>query len=68
MDFSGKVALVTGGASGLGAAVSRGFAQRGAKVVIVDRDAAAGEALASELGRAAIFRQADVTRAADVEA
>jgi NAD(P)-dependent dehydrogenase (short-subunit alcohol dehydrogenase family) len=68
MDFTGKVAVVTGGANGIGRAVSLGFAQRGAKVVIVDRDAAAGEALAAEIGKAAIFRAADVTRAADVAA
>jgi len=68
MDFTGKVAVVTGGANGIGAAVSRGFVQRGAKVVIVDRDAEAGAALAAELGRASIFRAADVTRAADVQA
>lgn len=68
MDFSGKVAVVTGGANGIGRAVSRGFADAGAKVVIVDRDAAAGEALAAEIGPAAIFREADVTRSADVQA
>lgn len=68
MDFSGKVAIVTGGANGIGAAVTRGFVQRGAKVLIVDRDADAGEALAHELGKATLFRAADVTRAADVQA
>src|SRR6478609_4143869 len=68
MDFSGKVAIVTGGANGIGAAVVRGFVQRGGKVAIVDRDADAGAALAAELGRASIFRAADVTRAADVAA
>ena len=68
MDFTGKVAVVTGGANGIGAAVCRGFAQRGGKVVVVDRDAEAGEALATEIGSAAIFRAADVTRAADVAA
>lgn len=68
MNFDGKVAVVTGGANGIGRAVSLGFAQRGAKVVIVDRDAEAGEALAAEIGKAAIFRTADVTRAADVQA
>ena len=68
MDFSGKVAIVTGGANGIGRAVSLGFAQRGARVVIVDRDLGAGEALAAEIGRAALFRQANVTRSAEVQA
>jgi len=68
MDFTGKVAIVTGGANGIGAAVARGFVQRGGRVAIVDRDADAGAALAAELGRAAIFRAADVTRTADVAA
>jgi NAD(P)-dependent dehydrogenase (short-subunit alcohol dehydrogenase family) len=68
MDFSGKVAVVTGGASGIGRAVSLGFARHGAKVVVVDRDAEAGAAVAAEIGKAAaIFRAADVTRSADVQ-
>jgi len=67
MDFTGKVAVVTGGANGIGRAVCLGFAQRGAKVVVIDHDAASGEALAAEIGAGqAIFRAADVTRAADV--
>src|SRR3712207_5884792 len=68
MDFAGKVAVVTGGANGIGRSVSLGFAQRGARVVIVDHDREAGEALAAEIGRAALFRQADVTRSAEVQA
>jgi NADPH-dependent 2,4-dienoyl-CoA reductase/sulfur reductase-like enzyme len=68
MDFTGKVAVVTGGANGIGRAVSLDFARRGAKVVVVDRDAEAGAAVAAEIGKAAIFRAADVTRSADVQA
>ena len=68
MDFTGKVAVVTGGANGIGRAVCRGFVRMGAQVVIVDRDAQAGAELALELGKAAIFRAADVTKAADVQA
>lgn len=69
MDFSGKVAVVTGGANGIGRAVALGFARRGAKVVVVDRDAEAGAAVAAEIGKgSAIFRAADVTRSADVQA
>src|SRR6185312_647179 len=62
----GSVALVTGGASGLGAATARRLAQGGAKVVIVDRDEARGAELAKELG--AGFAKADVTDAAQIEA
>ncbi len=68
MDFTGKVAVVTGGANGIGRAVSLGFARRGAKVVVVDRDAEAGAAVAAEIGKDAVFRAADVTRSADVQA
>jgi NAD(P)-dependent dehydrogenase (short-subunit alcohol dehydrogenase family) len=66
MKLSGSVALVTGGASGLGAATVRRLVQGGAKVVIVDRDEARGQALAGELG--ATFARADVTDAAQIEA
>jgi NAD(P)-dependent dehydrogenase (short-subunit alcohol dehydrogenase family) len=65
MKLSGTVALVTGGASGLGAATVRRFVADGAKVVIVDRDEAAGQLLAKELG--ATFAQADITDAAQVD-
>ncbi len=66
MKLNGTVALVTGGASGLGAATVRRLAAGGAKVMIVDRDEARGQALASELGAA--FSQADVTDPAQIEA
>ncbi len=66
MQLSGSVALVTGGASGLGAATVRRLVAGGAKVVIVDRDEARGTALASELG--AVFAKADVTDPAQIEA
>ncbi|HUQ06001.1 MAG TPA: SDR family NAD(P)-dependent oxidoreductase [Kofleriaceae bacterium] len=65
----GSVALVTGGASGLGAATVRRLFAGGAKVVIVDRDAAKGAALAADLGaERAVFAQADVSDPAQVEA
>jgi NAD(P)-dependent dehydrogenase (short-subunit alcohol dehydrogenase family) len=68
VDFNGKVAIVTGGANGIGRAASLSFARHGAKVVVVDRDAEAGAAVAAEIGKAAIFCAADVTRSADVQA
>jgi NAD(P)-dependent dehydrogenase (short-subunit alcohol dehydrogenase family) len=68
MEIAGAVALVTGGASGLGEATVRRLAGAGAKVLIVDRDVARGEALAKELGEAAAFAQADVTSGEQVQA
>jgi len=44
MDFTGKVALVTGGGNGIGRATSVAFAQQGAKVMVVDRDGAGAQA------------------------
>ena len=71
MDFKGKVALITGGGGGIGRAAAMGFSSRGAKVVVVDRDADSGEGTAGILrqqGGEALFIQADVTKAADVQA
>ena len=48
-DFSGKVAIVTGGGNGIGAATCRAFAMAGAQVVVVDRDRAAAERIAGEI-------------------
>lgn len=61
MDPKGKVALVTGGASGLGAATVRALVERGAKVVIADKAKETGEALAKELGAGVAFVETDVT-------
>jgi NAD(P)-dependent dehydrogenase (short-subunit alcohol dehydrogenase family) len=71
MDFTGKVALITGGGNGIGRAASLGFAEHGAKVVIVDRDGAAAEATAGivrQKGAESLAVTADVTRAEDVRA
>ena len=64
----GRVALVTGGASGIGAATVRRFVREGARVVIVDLQDELGEALAEELGAATVYQHADVSREADVQA
>jgi NAD(P)-dependent dehydrogenase (short-subunit alcohol dehydrogenase family) len=66
MKLDGCVAVVTGAASGLGAATARRLVAGGAKVVIVDRDEARGGELARELGQT--FAAADVTNPAQVEA
>src|SRR5690606_28442746 len=58
--------IVTGGASGLGAATVRSLAERGMKVVVVDLNEALGNAVASETGGA--FRKADVADESQVQA
>jgi NAD(P)-dependent dehydrogenase (short-subunit alcohol dehydrogenase family) len=68
MEIEGASAIVTGGASGLGEATIRRLASAGAKVVILDRDAEKGEALAKELGEGAAYSPADVTSEGDVAA
>ena len=59
--LAGKVAIVTGGASGIGESTSHVFVREGANVVIGDIDEARGNALASELGDDAVFQVLDVT-------
>ncbi len=61
MEVANHTFLVTGGASGLGAGVVRRLVARGGNVVAVDLNAAAGEALAAELGSSARFAATDVT-------
>lgn len=69
--MKGKVALVTGGGSGIGRAACLGFARRGARVVVADVDPAGGAETASMIraaGGEGFFVAADVSRNADVEA
>ena len=68
MKIEGKVAIVTGGASGLGKATAQALIAAGAKVAIWDMNAEAGEQVAKELGENAYFRQINVTDEAAVEA
>ncbi|MBJ7461325.1 MAG: SDR family oxidoreductase [Ilumatobacteraceae bacterium] len=66
--YEGKVALITGGASGLGEATARLLVAEGGKVIIADYGVERGEAVAKSLGDKAIFAQCDVTKEADVAA
>ena len=64
MDINGASAIVTGGASGIGAATARLLAAKGAKVVVADLQADKGEAIAKEIGGA--FCKVDVTKTDDI--
>jgi len=69
-DFKGRVAVVTGGGSGIGAAMARAFAGEGAKIVLADVDAAAMARVTAEIGKAggeAIGVETDVTNLGAVE-
>ncbi|MEY4372689.1 MAG: hypothetical protein RL219_1458 [Actinomycetota bacterium] len=64
--LAGKVALVTGGASGIGEGIVRRFVEEGARVMITDIQDDRGRAIAAELGSAAAYTHADVAVEADV--
>jgi NAD(P)-dependent dehydrogenase (short-subunit alcohol dehydrogenase family) len=69
-DFEGRVAIVTGGAGGIGRATAMALAAEGAEVAVVDLDGEAAEAVATEIrdaGFTAVAIQADVSSEADIE-
>lgn len=68
MELTQTIALISGGASGLGAAAARGLVAQGAKVLILDQDEARAAALADSLGDSARWAFADVTDADSVQA
>ncbi len=68
MEISGKTAIVTGGASGLGEATAKILHAAGANVMIVDMNEEKGKAVTAELGERAAFELVDVTNTAQVQA
>jgi NAD(P)-dependent dehydrogenase (short-subunit alcohol dehydrogenase family) len=60
-SLAGKPVVVTGGASGIGAEIVKGFVDQGARVGFIDRDAAAARALVDGLGGKPVFAEADLT-------
>ncbi len=67
MEIAGQTFLISGGASGLGAATARLLIQRDGRVLLIDVNSAAGEDLVAELGEHARFAQTDVTSEAAVD-
>jgi 3-oxoacyl-[acyl-carrier protein] reductase len=68
MRLAGRIAIVTGAASGFGEGIARKFVAEGAKVVVADRDGTGAERVAASLGEAALAVRADVTSRVDVQA
>ncbi|MED5465206.1 MAG: SDR family NAD(P)-dependent oxidoreductase, partial [Myxococcota bacterium] len=68
MELQGLAAIVTGGASGLGAATVRKLVAGGARVVVADLNREKGEAISAELGDAVVYQHVDVSSEEDVNA
>jgi NAD(P)-dependent dehydrogenase (short-subunit alcohol dehydrogenase family) len=66
MKLKDKIAIVTGGAGGIGAAICRRYAEEGARVVVTDRQGIAAQKLADELGNGAFAVALDVTKSASI--
>lgn len=66
-EFTNRVAIITGGATLIGAAVAEAFVREGAKVAILDIDVDAGAALADKLGASALFIETDITNDTQLE-
>jgi NAD(P)-dependent dehydrogenase (short-subunit alcohol dehydrogenase family) len=66
--LEGKVAIITGGTSGIGERTAERFAHEGAQVVIAGRSESQGQAIAQRLGPSAIYHRTDVTREEDIQA
>lgn len=60
-SLDGRATIITGGASGIGAAIVRGFVRNGARVALIDVDGAAGDRLADELGHGVLSLACDLT-------
>jgi 3-oxoacyl-[acyl-carrier protein] reductase len=67
MRLAGKVAVVTGAASGFGEGIARKFVAEGARVIVADRDGEGAERAAAALGTSASAVRADVTKGGDVK-
>jgi 3-oxoacyl-[acyl-carrier protein] reductase len=67
MRLKGKVAIVTGAASGFGEGMARRFAEEGAKVVVADLNTKGAERVAAEIGNNAIWTQTDVSQRSEID-